>query len=61
MTAVVKHTARSKPGTAGAAAPAPPRSSQLREKFPPRGAQPWWPATAQDQETGWVQLFWRDL
>ena len=49
MTAVVKHTARSKPGTAGNPAPPQPRNSQLREKFPPRAAQPWWPATAQDQ------------
>jgi integrase len=44
--------ARNKPGTAGAAVPARPRNSQLRERFPPRPAQPWWPATAQgEQET----------
>jgi integrase-like protein len=49
MTAV-KHMARKKPGTAGTAIPAQPRNSQLREQFPPRAAQPWWPETAQDQE-----------
>src|SRR6266705_1593987 len=38
--------ARKKPGTAGAAAPAQPRNSQLRARFPPRPAQPWWPGTA---------------
>ena len=46
MTAVVKHMARGKQGTAGAAAPAQPRNSQLRRQFPPRPAQHWWPATA---------------
>jgi hypothetical protein len=52
VTAAVKHMTRNKPGTAGAAVPARPRNSQLRERFPPRPAQPWWPATAQgEQET----------
>ena len=46
MTAAVKHMARKKPGTAGTAAPAQPRNSQLRERFPARPAQPWWPGTA---------------
>ncbi len=38
MTVAVKHMARNKPGTAGAAVPAQPRNSQLRERFPA------WPA-----------------
>jgi hypothetical protein len=50
MTAIVKHTARNKPGTAGTAAPAQPRNSQLRRQFPPRPAREWWPATAQGGE-----------
>src|SRR6266705_2278866 len=50
MTAIVKHTTRNKPGTAGAAAPAPPRNSQLRRQFPPRPAREWWPATAQGED-----------
>lgn len=50
MTAVVKHTARSKLGTAGASAPAQPRNSQLRRKFPPRTVQPAWPATIEGEE-----------
>src|SRR6266496_5010296 len=50
MTAVVKHTARNKPGTAGAATPAQPRNSQLRRQFPPRSVQEWWPATAQGED-----------
>jgi integrase len=49
VTAVVKHAARSRQGTAGPPAPAQPRNSHLREKFPPRAVQPWWPATAQGQ------------
>src|ERR1035438_3139234 len=49
MTAAVKHMARKKPGTAAAAAPAQPRNSQLRERFPGRPAQPWWPGTAQGE------------
>ncbi len=49
MTAAVKHMARKKPGTAGAAAPAQPRNSQLRARFPARPAQPWWPGTAQGE------------
>jgi integrase len=49
MTAV-KHMARKKPGTAGTTIPAQPRNSQLRKQFPPRAAQPWWPATAQGAE-----------
>ena len=49
MTAAVKHMARKKPGTAGAATPAQPRNSQLRERFPARPAQAWWPGTAQDE------------
>ena len=52
MTAAVKHMARKKPGTAAAAAPAQPRNSRLRERFPARTAQPWWPGTAEgEQET----------
>jgi integrase-like protein len=52
MTAAVKHMARKKPGTAAAAAPAQPRNSQLRERFPARTAQSWWPGTAEgEQET----------
>jgi integrase len=50
MTAVVKHTARSKPGTAGTAAPAQPRNSQLRRQFPPGPVQEWWPATARGED-----------
>ncbi len=50
MTAAIKHMARKKPGTAAAAAPARPRNSQLRERFPARAAQAWWPETAQDHE-----------
>jgi hypothetical protein len=34
MTAIVKHMIRGK-GTAGTAAPAQPRNSQLRRQFPP--------------------------
>ena len=47
MTVIVKHKIRGK-GTAGSAAPAQPRNSQLRRQFPPRPARGWWPATAQD-------------
>jgi hypothetical protein len=50
MTAVVKHMARNKPGTTGAATPAQPRNSQLRRQFPPRSVQEWWPATAQGED-----------
>ena len=50
MTAIVKHTIRSKPGAAGTAAPVQPRNSQLRRQFPPRPAQEWWPATAQGED-----------
>jgi hypothetical protein len=50
MTAVVKHTARNKPRTAGTATPAQPRNSQLRQRFPARPARSWWPETAQGQE-----------
>ncbi len=49
MTAV-KHMARRKPGESPATAPEHRRNSQLREQFPPRPAQPWWPETAQDRE-----------
>ena len=50
MTAV-KHMARRKPGNRAATAPEQHRrNSQLREQFPPRPPQPWWPETAQDQE-----------
>src|SRR5258708_1864726 len=41
--------ARNKPGTA-TATPAQPRNSQLRQQFPPRAAQSWWPATAQGED-----------
>ena len=50
MAAVVKHTARNKPGTAGTATPAQPRNSQLRRQFPPRPVQEWWPAAAQGED-----------
>ena len=50
MTAAVKHMARKKPGTAAPAAPAQPRNSQLRGRFPARPAQPWWPGTAGGEE-----------
>ena len=50
MTAIVKHIVRSKQATAGTAAPAQPRNSQLRRQFPPRPAQEWWPATAQGED-----------
>ena len=50
MTVVVKHMAGKKPGAEGAAVPAQPRNSQLRERFPARPAQPWWPATAADEQ-----------
>ncbi len=50
MTAVVKHMARNKPGTAGTATLAQPRNSQLRRQFPPRPVQEWWPATAQGED-----------
>ena len=50
MTAIVKHTTRSKAGTAGTAAPAQPRNSQLRRQFPPRSVQELWPATAQGED-----------
>jgi integrase len=49
MTAAVKHMARKKPGAAVTAVPQP-RNSQLRERFPARPAQEWWPATAQSEE-----------
>ena len=49
MTAAVKHMARKKPGAAVTAVPQP-RNSQLRERFPARPAQGWWPATAQSEE-----------
>ncbi len=50
MTSVAKHMARRKPGESPATAPEQHRrNSQLREQFPPRPAQPWWPETAQDQ------------
>ena len=49
MTAV-KHMPRRKPGTAGTTVPVQQRNSQLREQFPPRPSQPWWPETAQGQE-----------
>jgi hypothetical protein len=56
MTAV-KHMARRKPGESPATAPAQHRrNSQLREQFPPRPAQPWWPETAQDQEAALRRL-----
>jgi integrase len=50
MTAAVKHMARNKPGTASGAAPAQPRNSQLRERFPARPVQPWWPCAAEGKE-----------
>src|SRR6266567_1893987 len=50
MTAAVKHMARNKPGTAGTPGPAQPRNSQLRQRFPARPAQSWWPETAQGEE-----------
>ena len=50
MTAIVKHMARSKAGTAGIATPAQPRNSQLRRQFPPRSVQELWPATAQGED-----------
>jgi integrase len=50
MTGAVKHMARNRPRTAGAAGPAQPRNSQLRERFPARTAQPWWPGTAEGEE-----------
>jgi len=51
MTSVAKHMARRKPGESPSTAPERHRrNSQLREQFPPRAAQPWWPETAQDQE-----------
>src|ERR1700751_6025994 len=50
MTAIVKHIARSKAGTAGTAIPAQPRNSQLRRQFPPRSVQELWPATAQGED-----------
>lgn len=49
MTAIVKHMIRGK-GTAGTAAPAQPRNSQLRRQFPPRPARERWPATAQGED-----------
>jgi Phage integrase family len=49
VTAAVKHMARKKPGAAVTAVPRP-RNSQLRERFPARPAQAWWPATAQSEE-----------
>ena len=49
MTAV-KHMPRRKPGTAGTTVPVQQRNSRLREQFPPRPSQPWWPETAQGQE-----------
>ena len=56
MTAIVKHIARSKQGTAGAAAPAQPRNSQLRRQFPPRPARERWPATAQGEDEVLLRL-----
>jgi hypothetical protein len=49
MTAAVKHMARKKLGMDGAV-PAQPRNSQLRQRFPARPAQSWWPETAQGEE-----------
>ncbi len=55
MTAV-KHMARRRPGESPATAPEQHRrNSQLREQFPPRPAQSWWPETAQGQE----ETLWR--
>jgi hypothetical protein len=50
MTAI-KHMVRRKPGESPVTAPERHRrNSQLREQFPPRSAQPWWPEAAEDQE-----------
>ena len=51
MTAVVKHMART-PAAAGSPArtPVQSRNSQLRERFPARPAQAWWPDTGQTAE-----------
>jgi Phage integrase family len=50
MTAIVKHMARGKAGTAGTATPTQPRNSQLRRQFLPRSVQELWPATAQGED-----------
>ncbi len=51
MTSAIKHMARRRPGESPVTAPElHRRNSQLREQFPPRLAQPWWPETAQGQE-----------
>ena len=50
MTAGVKHMARHKPATTGTAIAAQPRNSQLRERFPTRPAQPWWPCIGAGEE-----------
>ncbi len=50
MTAAVKHMARKQPEAAGTPTPAQPRNSQLRERFPARPAQAWWPCTAEGEE-----------
>src|SRR5262249_7390323 len=52
MTAVVKHTIGSKPGTAGTAAPAQPRNSQLRRQVPSQPPPGWWAGTAPDEDEG---------
>ena len=56
MTTIVKHMTRGKAGAEGTVAPAQPRNSQLREQFPPRPAQDWWPATAQGEDEVLLRL-----
>ncbi len=51
MTAVVKHMARTPTAAASKArTPVQARNSQLRERFPARPAQAWWPDTGQTAE-----------
>jgi integrase len=53
----VKHMARKRPGESPATAPEQHRrNSQLREVFPPRPAQSWWPETAQGQDETFRRL-----
>jgi hypothetical protein len=48
--------ARNRPQAAGAAAPAQPRNSRLRERFPARPVPAWWPGTALDLEETVLRL-----
>jgi hypothetical protein len=57
VTIIAKHTARKPLSVANATdAQARARNTQLRERFPPRPAQQWWPHTAQTLEETFRRL-----